>query len=142
MTDPRTFLRTLFEALAEQAVDVSAFALDHLCYRVETPERYEELRKEMDAEHVLLAESRIGGRCIATYRVQSPWLFESRWIDVVEFPHPSREAPIRKVLSTLSSWCRRTCPRSRSAIRNSRGTSAPWPCPSILMCGYTSTGSA
>ncbi len=93
MLDAAPFLRKLFAALAESGVHVSRFPLDHLCYRVENDKRYQELRNELDREGVLLGENPIGGRPIATFRLNRPFLFEGRSIDVMELPAPKPGSP-------------------------------------------------
>ncbi len=93
MLNPSGFLRKLFDALASAGVDTKGFVLDHLCYRVGSMERLVELRKELDATSTLLGESIIGGRAIATYRLDEPFLFEARRIDVVEVPAPKLGSP-------------------------------------------------
>ncbi len=93
MTDPTPFLQKLFAELANCSVDVSSLELDHLCYRVEDLGRYMELRGQLDEEGILLAESTIGGRLIATYRLNNPIRFEERSIDVLELPAPKPGSP-------------------------------------------------
>lgn len=91
--DPTSFLRKLFASLEGSSVDVSGFELDHLCYRVETLDRYVELKKQLDAEGTLLAESVIGGRPIACYRLHVTFQFDGRSIDVLELPAPKPGSP-------------------------------------------------
>jgi len=93
MLDPAPFLRKLFAALAEYDLDVSLFPLDHLCYRVENDERYQALRNALDREGVLLSENEVGGRPIATYHLNTPFLFDGRSIDVLELPAPKPGSP-------------------------------------------------
>ena len=93
MQTPSAFLRKLCAALAKAGIDVTSLELDHLCYRVESTKRFDELRKDLDATSTLLGESIIGGRPIATYRLRDPFLFEGRKIDVVELPAPKPGSP-------------------------------------------------
>lgn len=93
MLDPASFLRKLFAALTESGVDVSRFPLDHLCYRVENGDRYRALRNVLDQEGILLGEHLIGRRPIATYRLNRPFHFEERSIDVLELPAPKPDSP-------------------------------------------------
>jgi len=39
------FLETIFSHLSEDGIDVSHYTLDHICYRVETMEEYEDMKK-------------------------------------------------------------------------------------------------
>ncbi len=93
MQDPSTFLRMLFNALEGVQIDTAGMELDHLCYRVESIERYDALRSELNKTAILLGESSIGGRPIATYRLRVPFLFDARRIDVVELPAPKPGSP-------------------------------------------------
>ena len=93
MPDPSSFLRKLFAALLNSGIDATELELDHLCYRVESMDRYEALRRELNTKSTLLGESIIGGRPIATYRLRDPFLFDDRRIDVVELPAPKPGSP-------------------------------------------------
>lgn len=93
MIDLAPFLEKVFAALEQCNIRVTGMELDHVCYRVETKERYEALRKELDADGTLLGESLIGGRPIATYRLNRPFHYERRRIDVVELPAPKPGSP-------------------------------------------------
>lgn len=93
LTARTSFLRKLFAALAECSVDVSGLELDHLCYRVETLDRYVALKEGLDAEGTLLAENSIGGRPIACYRLHDPFQFEERRIEVLELTAPKPGSP-------------------------------------------------
>lgn len=85
---PTPFLDQLFQALNNDAVNVEHFELDHICYRVATSERYTELKKELNKRGILLGETQIGGRPIATYRLDQPIHYQERKIYVLELPAP------------------------------------------------------
>lgn len=93
LPDPQPFLYRLFEALQQLAINVDHLELDHLCYRVESEERYAEMNRSLVAQGELLAETRIGGRPIATYRLHTPVVFGPHRIDVVELPAPKAQRP-------------------------------------------------
>lgn len=86
--DPTDLLRRLFAALQWDGVDVSGFELDHVCYRVADMGRYEALRTMLAEYGTLLGEHWIGGRPIATFKLNEPFLFEGRSIAVIELPVP------------------------------------------------------
>lgn len=50
--------------------------------------RYEVLRTMLAQHGTLLGEHMIGGRPIATFRLNEPFLFEGRSIEVIELPAP------------------------------------------------------
>jgi hypothetical protein len=85
---PEPFLRKLFDALKKDHLDVGHYELDHICYRVASNERYEELKKELGELGQLLGETMIGGRPIATFRLYTPIRYEEREIFVLELPAP------------------------------------------------------
>ena len=95
LPDPSRFLEQLFNALSDDGIDVSAFELDHLCYRVETMERYAELQGRLLEEGSLLGEHEIGGRPIATVRLHVPFTFQNRTVAVIELPAPKAGSPSR-----------------------------------------------
>lgn len=93
LPDPSSFLERLFKALSTDGIDVSSFELDHLCYRVETMERYAELKGKLLDEGTLLGEHEIGGRPISTVRLHVPFTFQQRSIAVIELPAPKAGSP-------------------------------------------------
>lgn len=90
---PKAFLERLFAALEQVGVDVSGMPLDHLCYRVGTTERYALLRNALCDQGELLAETIIGGRPIATFRLHAPIIHGTRAIHLVELPSPKPGSP-------------------------------------------------
>lgn len=88
LPDPTPFLDQLFAALHSDGLQVQELELDHLCYRVASMERYSACRKLFSQHGELLAESMIGGRAIATYRLHRALHFRERSIWVVELPAP------------------------------------------------------
>lgn len=88
--DSTEFLDTIFQYLAQQGIEVASFELDHICYRVETDERYEHLKKELSSIGSLLIESQIGGRSIASFKLTDPIIYKTRKIEVVELPAPKK----------------------------------------------------
>jgi len=86
--DPTAFLEGLFAALLRDGIDAARFELDHVCYRVATAERYAAMKHALGSEGILLGEHLIGGRPIATYRLDKPYQFRNRTITVLELPSP------------------------------------------------------
>jgi predicted metalloenzyme YecM len=66
--------------------------IDHLCYRVESLARYEEMKKFFANEGNLLAETLVSGRMIATYKLDQPIEFKTDKktyiIPLIELPAP------------------------------------------------------
>jgi len=69
-------------------LDIQNWSIDHLCYRVETFDRYEEVKLLLSCIGTLLGESDVGGRPIATYKLFAPIRFAERIIDLIELPAP------------------------------------------------------
>lgn len=90
------FVRATVAALLERwALDVSAMTTDHLCHRTDSVEQYQTLvdalRGSADCE--LLTESNVGGRPIATFKLETPIDCssgdgEERLVDIIEIPSP------------------------------------------------------
>lgn len=62
--------------------------IDHICYRVDSVESYEEMKAFLGAFSSLLVESPVGGRLIATYELNEPLKFNDYLIYLVELPQP------------------------------------------------------
>ena len=62
---------------------------DTICYRVETNERYDELRQELARVAMLLNEVEVNGRLIAAFALTEP-LAAGDWHDIsyIELPQP------------------------------------------------------
>lgn len=89
------FLQRLFLALAHVRVNVSAYEMDHVCYRVETLERYHELCHAWSkyTKDLTFHESLVNGRPIAVFVLASPPKFCGRVIPVIELPAPKEGSP-------------------------------------------------
>lgn len=88
MGTSRLFLESLFNNLEQAKVDVSNLPLDHLCYRLETNQKYNALKSVMCKAGVLLSENVINGRPISVVRLTEPIIYESRQIHCIELPAP------------------------------------------------------
>jgi len=87
--DPAPFLEKVFQEVGSLVL-VDRFELDHICYRVETNERYEDCKKALDEMGALLTETKISNRLIATYKLYEPIQFQHRSIDLLELPSPKK----------------------------------------------------
>ena len=88
LENPKPFLDNLFQDLKELKIDVENFELDHICYRVETQERYNELKNLMLEISSLLSETLISNRPISTFKLFEPITYLNRDIWVIEIPAP------------------------------------------------------
>ena len=88
LPDHHPFLVRLLAAVEHDLPEVAHWPLDHLCYRVDSAQRYAAINEALAEYGVLLAESTIGGRPIASYRLHQPLRFKGRSIHVIEVPAP------------------------------------------------------
>lgn len=86
--DPSPFLDRIFAGLASVGINVDAYQMDHMCYRVESNEQYDATKSKFEGElkSKLLVENIIGGRMIATYKISTPYVYKGRSVDVIELP--------------------------------------------------------
>lgn len=83
------FLSRLDAALSSRGVELPRhWDVDHLCYRVATLDRYENLKVEIARTGKLLVESIVNGRPITTFKLDEPIPYREAWIDVLELPAP------------------------------------------------------
>ena len=86
--DPTDFLSKIIHLLQQKGIEVSNYELDHICYRVATKERYEYLSNQLMQLGILLVESNINGRLIATFKLNQPICFQNQNIHCIELPAP------------------------------------------------------
>lgn len=89
-----TFLQKVDEGLRQVGIDRSEVAMiDHLCYRVETLERYQRILSRCAEIGTLLGESQINGRPIATFEL-TDYLQAAGWtVPYLELPAPKSSSP-------------------------------------------------
>lgn len=90
------FLKKVFSSLKKDGIDVSGYELDHICYRVETLERYHKLKKVLEKHGKLLSETIIAGRPIATYKLKELFIFRDKTIKCIELPCPKKSSPYQE----------------------------------------------
>jgi predicted metalloenzyme YecM len=84
-----TFLDALFQDLHTLGVELKPqWDIDHLCYRTDSTEHYQEMKENFSKIGRLLVESPVNGRMIATFKLFSPIVFSSWEIHLVELPAP------------------------------------------------------
>lgn len=92
--DYRTFIENISYGLEQVGIERSELAMmDHLCYRVETQTRYNELLKSFGMSAILLGESEVMGRNIATFEFHD-YLSADGWtVPYLELPEPKESSP-------------------------------------------------
>lgn len=92
--DYESFIRTLSQGLKERGITRDELSMmDHICYRVETLERYSELLRLFQPEAVLLGEQEVGGRMIATLEFKKYLRVDDWTIPYLELPAPKEGSP-------------------------------------------------
>ena len=88
------FLSELFRDLSEKNIEVKKeWQIDHLCYRVDSLARYQQLKMEFADFAELLIESEVNGRLISTFKLYESIKFRDWSIGVVELPAPKISKP-------------------------------------------------
>ena len=71
--DYESFVTNIDAGLERCGIDRRDLSLmDHICYRVETMERYEEMKAALEKCAFLLGEAMVTGRLIATFECKEP----------------------------------------------------------------------
>jgi len=92
--DYEAFVDNVNQGLARCGIGRSELAMmDHICYRVETNERYDEMKRKMGERAVLLGETEISGRLIATFECTTPLEVDGWRIPCIELPQPKDGSP-------------------------------------------------
>lgn len=84
----QSFLNQVFKDLKSTPINVDELELDHICYRVETNERYQELKIIMQEISDLISENIISNRPISTFKLNKPIEYKDRDIWIIEIPAP------------------------------------------------------
>lgn len=92
--DYEAFVGGIGPGLAAYGIDRSELAMmDHVCYRVETEARYEELLDEIGTFAVLLGVAEVAGRNIATFEFDEYITADGWTVPYLELPEPKPGSP-------------------------------------------------
>lgn len=87
--DYQSFLRDVLDEVKAEGFDMGDFVqLDHICYRTESREAYDNKKQELTSSANLLGETMVNGRPIATFRLHQPIVVDGWRIDSLELPAP------------------------------------------------------
>lgn len=92
--DYEAFVDRLNAGLERAGIDRDELAMcDHLCYRVETNARYVEMKQKLAQVALVIGETEVAGRMIATFEFMEP-LDAGGWkIPYLELPQPKNGSP-------------------------------------------------
>ncbi|MES2769879.1 MAG: VOC family protein [Bdellovibrionota bacterium] len=86
--DGELFLTQLMAELQALGVSVSTLRADHLCFRVESHQEYEDHKVFLAGAGILLTEANVNGRAISTYRMTEPFRAGNQVVELIELPAP------------------------------------------------------
>lgn len=92
--DYEAFIEAITDGLARCGILRSELAMmDHICYRVETGERYREMLEELKEFGTLLGENEVSGRMIATFELDDYLRTDGWTVPYIELPAPKEGSP-------------------------------------------------
>ncbi len=92
--DYEAFIGGIGKGLVAAGIDRSELAMmDHICYRVDTLERYDELLSILSDTAILLGEAIVSGRKIATFELREYIEFDGWTVPYLELPQPKDGSP-------------------------------------------------
>lgn len=84
-------LDTIFAKLNDLKVDGITLC-DHICYRVETIEKYEEIKGELSSFSKLIGETLVSKRLISIFKLDEPIVYKNYTITCIELPAPKENS--------------------------------------------------
>jgi predicted metalloenzyme YecM len=92
--DYEAFINKISAGLTATGIERSELAMmDHICYRVETEQRYTEMLQALSKLAKLLGESVVSGRKIATFELNSHIKVAGWTVPYLELPAPKAGSP-------------------------------------------------
>jgi predicted metalloenzyme YecM len=92
--DYEPFIENINHGLAAVGIIETELAMmDHICYRVETEDRYQEMFAALGQACLLLGEASVGGRLIATFEFKKPLVAGGWFVPYLELPQPKDGSP-------------------------------------------------
>ena len=88
LPQPDTFLKEILKHLAAKQLNINDLFIDHICYRLSSNARYDELKTHLTKLNELLVESKINGRNISVFKLKEPIKFGHWEIPLLELPAP------------------------------------------------------
>lgn len=87
--DYQQFLGQIFAKIKQANIDMSGFQIDHLAYRVDTLEKYEQKKQDLANFGQLISEFKVRNRPIAIFKLDQPLEYQNYTIPFLELPSPS-----------------------------------------------------
>lgn len=103
------FLREVFSRCDQLEISIPEhWDVDHLCYRVEDQQSYQQYQQFLLSIGKLLVESPVSGRMISTFQLHQPIEFRDWRIDLIELPAPKMGKVVKEGFEHLEIVC--DCP--------------------------------
>ncbi len=83
------FFKTILKNLEELGLPTQ-LKCDHICYRVETLKRYEQMKLELSPFGIFFQEKKINHRMISVLKLHRPLECSGHHIDCIELPAPKK----------------------------------------------------
>ncbi|MEL6987605.1 MAG: VOC family protein [Bacteroidota bacterium] len=93
---PTECINSILSELDRLNIDYKSFQLDHICYRVETMERYTLLKHQLRTIAFPFHESLIAGRMISILKFVKPLKWLHGEIEFLELPAPKPNRPYKE----------------------------------------------
>ena len=92
--DYKGFIEAIARGLDKLGIESKELAMmDHVCYRVETEARYDQLKQQLQTDAELIAENQVNGRKIATFEFKEPLVAAGWAVPYLELPAPKEGSP-------------------------------------------------
>lgn len=82
------FLENLFHEVKSREINLIFREIDHICFRTESEDDYQNVCQDFSTLGKLLVEGRVNGRLISTFKLHKPIEFQDMIIPLVEVPAP------------------------------------------------------
>jgi predicted metalloenzyme YecM len=87
--DYETFITNITDGLEQLGIERDQLSMmDHVCYRVETSERYKEMLEKIARIATLLGQTEVNGRMIATFELNDYFKAAGWTVPYLELPEP------------------------------------------------------
>ncbi len=100
------FLYEINESIVSNELQLEAhWNIDHICYRVESDQRYLELKNEFSKFSRLLTESIVNNRKISTFKLLTPLNTNQFSVNIIELPAPKKNNKYKEGFEHLEVVC-------------------------------------
>jgi predicted metalloenzyme YecM len=99
--DYEPFVRNLVGGVVDAGIETEGLRIDHVCYRVVSYERYEEMKRRLRGLSRAVCEEEHNGRPIAVFQLVEPMMVDDYVIPLVELPAPHPDKAVAEGLEHI-----------------------------------------